>query len=159
METTIRAYAESDREALKAITTICFRRVSIDWNIERMFGVIGEKDWAWRKNRHIDADADANPDGIFVAEADGQVVGYITSRTDPESKIGWIPNLAVLPEYQGRGIAKRLMQSCLDYLRASGMSHAKIETLAHNEVGSNFYPNVGFQEVSRQIHYVMPLAE
>jgi len=155
----IRDYRETDREALRTITEICFVGVSIDKNIEDRFGKIGGKDWAWRKKRHIDADIEACPEGILVAEIDGQVVGYITSRIDQESKIGWIPNLAVLPEHQGRGIGKQLMQAVLDRLRAEGMELAKIETLTQNPVGTTFYPKMGFEEVARQIHYAMRLKD
>ena len=45
----------------------------------------------------------------------------------------------------------------LAYLRGQGMEAAKIETLAQNAVGSQFYPSVGFREVARQIHYLMRL--
>jgi GNAT superfamily N-acetyltransferase len=149
----IRTYVESDRQRLKDITVICFEAVSIDRRIEEAFGVVGDKDWKWRKARHIDADANANPDGIFVAESDGSVVGYITSRLDSATRIGWIPNLAVLPEYQGRGVGKSLMNVCFDYLRSRGMEGVRIETLEHNRAGARFYPQMGFREVARQIHY------
>ena len=136
---------------------VCFENVSIDANIERKFGRFGDRDWKWRKARHIDDDARIHPEGVFVAETDGRVVGYITSRVDHESKIGWIPNLSVLPEMQGRGIGRALMEHCLTYLRGAGMKLAKIETLLQNDIGSTFYPSVGFEEVARQIHYAMPL--
>jgi ribosomal protein S18 acetylase RimI-like enzyme len=154
---TIRPYQEGDLEALKDITVICFENVSIDANIERRFGRVGEHDWKWRKARHIDDDVAAHPQGVFVAEAGGDVVGYITSRADDESKVGWIPNLSVLPRMQGQGIGRALMERCLAYFRDAGMRLAKIETLMQNDVGSTFYPSVGFQEVARQIHYAMPL--
>ena len=153
----IRKYRASDREILKEITMICFPKVSIDKNIEERFGKIGGKDWAWRKKRQIEADIEACHEGIFVAEIDGNVVGYITSRLDVEDKIGWIPNLAVLPAYQGQGLGKQLMQAALDNFRKEGMELVKIETLEQNEVGARFYPKAGFVEVARQIHYVMPL--
>lgn len=153
----IRTYHPSDRKVLKEITTACFDGVSIDQNIEKRFGPVGGRTWQWRKVRHIDADVEANPDGVFVDEQDGRIVGYITTRIDRESKIGWIPNMAVLPGYQGRGIGKALMQVAFDYFRREGMILAKIETLDQNPVGTQFYPKVGFMEVARQIHYVLPL--
>ena len=156
-QVTIRNYREEDREALRRITEICFVGVSIDKNIEDRFGPIGGRDWTWRKKRHIDADIAACPEGILVVEVEGQVAGYITSRIDRESKIGWIPNLAVLPEHQGKGIGKQLMVAVLDLLRREGMELVKIETLMQNPVGMTFYPKMGFEEVARQIHYAMRL--
>jgi ribosomal protein S18 acetylase RimI-like enzyme len=154
---TIRVYRDTDRQTLKDITAICFDGVSIDQNIEKRFGRIAGKTWQWRKVRHIDADVEANPGGVFVAEEDGRVIGYITTRVDHESGIGGIPNMAVLPECQGRGIGRALMECALAYFREQGMAYAKIETLDQNAVGSAFYPRMGFEEVARQIHYVMPL--
>ena len=154
----IRLYEPRDLERLKEITAICFVGVSIDRNIEEKFGLLGGRDWRWRKLRHIDADvADDNARGVFVCEQDGEVVGYITTRVDPESKIGWIPNLSVLPAHQSKGLGRKLVERALEHFREQGMECAKIETLAQNEIGSHFYPSVGFEEVARQIHYVMHL--
>ncbi len=153
----IRPYRDADLDTLKAITIVCFENVSIDANIERRFGRVGERDWKWRKARHIDDDVAAYPAGVFVAEADGVVVGYITSCIDSESKVGRIPNLSVLPAMQSQGVGRALMERCLEHLRDAGMRLAKIETLMQNDIGSTFYPSVGFEEVARQIHYAMPL--
>ena len=154
---TIRLYKDSDLQILKDITAICFDGVCIDQNIEQRFGVIGGKTWQWRKIRHIDADVEANAEGIFVAEENGVVIGYITTRIDHGSKIGGIPNIGVLPVYRGRKIGHQLMQTALEYFREEGMEYAKIETLDQNDIGSSFYPRTGFEEVARQIHYAMPL--
>ena len=45
----------------------------------------------------------------------------------------------------------------VDFFRAQGLSHAKIETLDQNAIGQHLYPSCGFREVARQIHYVMQL--
>lgn len=83
----IRAYQETDRQGLKEITIICFEGVSIDQNAEERLGLIAGKGWAWRKERQIDDDIAANPNGIFVAEADGKPIGYITTRVDQATKV------------------------------------------------------------------------
>ena len=154
---TIRKFRPEDRETLKEITAQTFEEVSIDKNIEEMFGIIAGHNWAQRKVRHIDADIEANADGILLAEENGEIIGYITSRVDQFSKIGGIPNMAVRPGQQGKGIGRKLIEACLDYLREVGMTHARIETLDQNPVGQHLYPACGFVEVARQIHYVMTL--
>lgn len=153
----IRKYKPSDLQALRQITAICFEKVSIDKNIEDRFGCIGDMDWKERKMSHIDDDAAANPDGVFVAEVDGEIAGYITTRINNETRIGGIPNLAVLPKFQRRGIGRQLIEKALAYLQAEGMLYARIETLEQNPVGTSFYPNMGFTEVARQIHYIQSL--
>ena len=150
-------YEEADREALKRITAVCFDGVSIDQNIEVRFGIVAGNDWQWRKRRHIDDDVAANAEGIFVARIDAETVGYITTRVDAEAKIGGIPNYAVLPPFQQRGIGKRLVETALEYLRDAGMEYVRIETLDQNEVGVHFYPKLGFELVATQHHYAMRL--
>jgi ribosomal protein S18 acetylase RimI-like enzyme len=153
----IRLFHEPDRESLKEITALCFDGVCIDQNIEEHFGLIDGKNWQSRKVRHIDADVEANRLGIYVAESAGSVIGYITTRIDMETKVGGIPNIAVMPEHRGKRIGHALMMRALDYFREQGMAYARIETLAQNDIGSSFYPDMGFKEVARQIHYAMPL--
>lgn len=155
---TIRPYTASDRETLKAITTACFgRSSSIDLNIEMQFGLTNGKDWTWRKQRQIEHDFDANPAGIFVAEIEGTAAGCITTHIDQDTKIGTIPNLAVLPAQQKQGIGRALIGRALAYFREQGMELARIETLASNAAGQQLYPSFGFVEVARQIHYAMSL--
>ena len=155
----VRKYRREDLERIKEITVICFEGVSIDHGIEKAFGQFAETDWKARKAAHMDDDAAANPDGIFVWEEDGEVIGYITTRLFRDALIGQIPNISVLPGHQGKGIGKALMKSAFDYFEDSGMKVAKIETLAQNEIGQNFYPSAGFKEITRQIHYAMPLSD
>jgi len=157
MPVTIRVYRPDDLPRIKAITVEAFDGVSIDLNIEQLFGKVNGHDWKWRKARHIDQDAVRDPDGIFIAEEDGQIVGCVTTFCDHEAGIGLIPNLAVLAAQRGKGIGRMLIQHALDHFRAQGLSHAKIETLEQNAIGQNLYPSFGFREVSRQVHYVMSL--
>ena len=58
---------------------------------------------------------------------------------------------------QGKGVGRLLLEASIDFFRSVGLSQAKIETLADNQVGQHLYPSVGFREVARQIHFVMPL--
>jgi GNAT superfamily N-acetyltransferase len=153
----IRPYRPADLEALRRLTVAAFAGVSIDHNIEKHFGVIAGHGWRWRKARHIDDDAAASPEGIFVAEEGGEIVGYVSTRVDAEAGIGAIPNLAVAAGARGRGLGRRLIEHALDYFRSRGLALAKIETLDQNPVGRHLYPACGFQEVARQIHYVREL--
>jgi len=152
----IRPFRGGDLPRLQEITAQTFGPVSIDRNMEQRLGPFGQGDWSTRKVAAIADDCAAQPDGVFVAEAPGgQVVGYITTRLNPVSRIGWIPNLAVDPDHQGHGLGRALLLHALDHFRRSGMEVAKIETLDQNPVGQALYPSLGFNEVARQIHYAM----
>jgi ribosomal protein S18 acetylase RimI-like enzyme len=155
----IRPYRPSDHAALLEITVRAFDGVSIDQNVEREYGVIAGIGWQERKASHVEADIAVNPRGILVFELHGQPVGFVTCRSDPHTLIGSIPNLAVDPDHQGKGIGKRLVQAALDSLRSLGMRYARIETLEQNCRCVALYPAMGFREVARQIHYILPLEE
>lgn len=154
----IRAYRDTDLPRLQEITIDTFGPVSIDGGIERLLGHFGHSDWRTRKAAAIAEDCRVQPDGVFVAEdAAGMVVGYITTRLDRASRTGWIPNLAVDPAQQGKGIGRALVTFAIKFFRESGMEIARIETLEQNQIGQKLYPSVGFIEVARQIHYAMRL--
>lgn len=153
----IRPYQPTDLDILKAITVEAFQGVSIDQGIEQKYGLIQGHDWKWRKAGHVAADADREPTGIFVAELDDKIVGYISTWHDPEAGIGYIPNMAFVPECRGQGMGRKLLEYALAHFRELGLSLAKIETLEQNAVGNHLYTSLGFQEVARQIHFVAPL--
>ncbi len=156
---TIRTYRPDDLPRVCDITVAGFEGVSIDRNIERDFGPVAGKDWRERKAREITLDCAAQPDGVFVAEAGGEVIGYITTRLDRHAGIGRIPNLAVDERHRRQGVGAALIRHAVAWMRAEGMAMAKIETLEQNARGQSLYPQLGFREVARQIHYVMPLTE
>lgn len=156
----VRLYCSEDLPRLQAITAETFGEVSIDNNMERKFGAFGRGGWKARKVAAIADDCRLQPDGVFVVEADtGEVVGYVTTRLNRESGVGWIPNLAVDPAHQGHGLGRGLLEYALEFFRAQGMEIAKIETLEQNPVGQALYPSLGFEEVARQIHYAMRLTD
>tara|TARA_B100000029_G_scaffold454770_1_gene481508 strand:- start:769 stop:1365 length:597 start_codon:yes stop_codon:yes gene_type:complete len=154
----VRPFESGDLETVKAITVEAFSGVSIDEAAEHVFGAVNGRDWKWRKARHIDADVARDVDGILVVESPaGEVIGYITTWQDLEAGIGYIPNLAFVPEWRGRGLGRMLIERALDRFRANGLACAKIETLAQNEVGHHLYTSIGFQEVARQVHFFADL--
>lgn len=159
MTTAIRLWRLGDLPAIRRLTVEGFDGVSIDRNIERAFGLVAGRDWRERKVHDVEQDCAAQPDGVFVAEAEGMVAGYITTRLDHRAGIGRIPNLAVDAGYRRQGIGTELIRHALAWMQAQGMALAKIETLLQNERGQALYPKLGFQEVARQIHYVLPLAD
>ncbi len=154
----IRPYHPADLPRLKEITVEAFEPVSMDRNIEdQVGGPINDRDWRSRKAKHIDDDATRDPSGIFVAEIDGRIAGYITTWHDAEASIGYIPNLAVDKNHRGEGIGRQLIRHAITHFRSLGLHYARIETLEQNPIGQTLYPSLGFREIARQIHYGMRL--
>jgi len=78
---------------------------------------------------------------LAVDDATGQVVGYITAITD-HVLAAYIPHLEVLPNYQGTGIGRALVERMLDKLRDIYM----IDLVCDPDVES-FYEKIGFRKV------------
>lgn len=154
---TIRTYRPGDLPRLWEITVEAFEGVSIDRNIEAKFGLLGGTTWKERKAEQISEDVQANPQGVFVAEEGGQILGYLTTRINSETAVGRVVNLAVDAQHRRKGIARALFQEAFGYFKAEGMLYSKIEALQQNEIGLSLYPSLGYEEVARQIHYFMKL--
>ncbi|HTL16530.1 MAG TPA: GNAT family N-acetyltransferase [Patescibacteria group bacterium] len=152
-----RLFRPSDLEPIKRLTLESFGGVTIEENLEAALGTLNGHDWRWRKARHIDEDVAANPAGIFVAEVEGRMVGYITTRVDREAGKGRIPNLAVAEEFRGRGLGRKLIEQALEYFRKQKLAFAVIETMAQNAIGQHVYPACGFIEIARQVHFARRL--
>lgn len=153
----IRVFVPDDLPELRRITVEGFEGIAIDQNVERELGILAGHDWKWRKARHVDEDCEANPSGVFVAEENGEVLGYISTRVDREAGKGRIPNLAVDKNARDRGVGRALIEYALDYFRNQGMAFVMIETMVNNPIGQHLYPSCGFVEAGRQIHYARKL--
>jgi len=158
MSYSIRPYQSDDLEAIKIITLAGFAGVSLDHALEeKLGGELAGHDWRWRKERHIDDDVAVHVEGIFVAEVEGGVVGFISTALDREAGKGRIPNLAVAVDARGEGIGRALIEHALDYFRKENLAYAVIETMESNPIGQTLYPASGFQEIARQVHYARRL--
>jgi ribosomal protein S18 acetylase RimI-like enzyme len=151
----LRAARAEDLEAIARITGEAFTAASsIDARIEAL---IGGRPWPEVKADVVRQEVRAFPEGCFVAEWDRRVVGYVTVTVQAAASRGTIANVAVAKEWQGRGLGRRLIERALEHFRKRGLSQAKIETLATNAAGQHLYTALGFREVARQIHFILPL--
>src|SRR5947209_3046431 len=121
-EPQIRRYREGDLDRIRQITVDSFEGVSIDRNIEAQYGLVAGRDWRERKARDVTLDCEVNPEGVFVAEIGGEVIGYVTTRIDHFTGIGRIPNLAVDARYRGAGLGSAMIRRAVEYMRAEGMA-------------------------------------
>lgn len=150
------AYRPEHLPRILELTAEGFQGVSIDHLVEQRFGFI-EPGWQERKLTDVRSAAAREPEGIFVALEEDEVVGYITVTISREKSMGRMMDMVVDARYRRQGIGSQLIERALQYMRDQGMRLAKIETLTNNEAGQAAYPKHGFVEVARQVHYVMPL--
>ena len=65
---------------------------------------------------------------VRVAETDGKVAGFVTFYLNVKEGEGEIGNNAVHPDFQGRGIGKKLYAHVFDAMRKAGMTFCKVAT-------------------------------
>ena len=79
-------------------------------------------------------------DHVFVAECNGQPVGYLSVKREGE-----IGLLAVAQEFQGRGIAGTLLASGMQWFADQGTGTVRVVTQGRNTAAQRFYQNAGFR--------------
>ncbi len=80
------------------------------------------------------------PQGCFVAMIENRIVGTVTT-TRHQTDLGWIGMMLVHPDFRGRGIARQLMQSALNYLRQSDVRCIMLDA---TPLGEPVYLKMGF---------------
>jgi len=84
----------------------------------------------------------ASPEGCFVIEAEGRIVGTATT-INYEGRFAWIGMVLVDPDYRGRGIGTRLLEKAIDYLDGSVVPTLKLDATPQ---GKPIYKKLGFTE-------------
>jgi ribosomal protein S18 acetylase RimI-like enzyme len=92
----------------------------------------------------------------FVWVEDGRVVGNVSLRRALRWGGFLIGNVAVHPDWQGRGIASKLLEKALGEIPAQGGHWAGLEVEADNQVARRLYAAEGFQEIGRVLHMLRP---
>jgi len=85
----------------------------------------------------------------FLGEAEGEpracaiawIYDWFPRTTDTSSRRGYIFSVYTLPDWRGRGFARRLVQQCLDWLRERGIHSAGLHASAQ---GLSIYAREGF---------------
>jgi len=99
------------------------------------------------------------PEAFVIAEAQGQVVGYIMCRLEHGfsdvrklrfARKGHIVSVAVMPEYRGMGIGCSLVQQALTAMMAHHSDECYLEVRVSNYPAINLYKKLGF-EVARTV--------
>jgi ribosomal protein S18 acetylase RimI-like enzyme len=87
-----------------------------------------------------------NPALSRVALIDSEIIAVVLCGHD--GRRGFIYHLAVEPNYQGRGIGKRLLGECLAGLRRAGITRVLIMVARDNPRGREFWRRNGWEELT-----------
>ena len=87
-------------------------------------------------------------DIVWVALMGEEVVGFCSLR-DNEIEL-----IAVSTAYQGMGVGRRLVESCISFIRARGGGQLKIKTQGSNHAARSLYRKIGFKctRIQKEFH-------
>ncbi|PAL22363.1 GNAT family acetyltransferase [Sphingopyxis sp. GW247-27LB] len=79
---------------------------------------------------------------ILVAEREAKIIGTVMAGFDGHR--GWIYYLGVLPDHQGSGIARRLLDAACDWLRERGCPKVEL-MLRDGNPAAGFYAHLDWE--------------
>jgi GNAT superfamily N-acetyltransferase len=83
---------------------------------------------------------------VFVAESEGQIIGFASGMLLPEPKLGMNAELTAAylrPAWQRSGIGRRMVQKVARTLQAQGSNSLLVWVIADNAIARNFYEELG----------------
>lgn len=90
-----------------------------------------------------------SPEGTFVAEEDGRIIGFVCA--DPQWEVaesdrgGAIHEIVVDPDFRGRGVGRALMEHAEEFLRSRGVTVIELWVGLRNPA-REFYRKLGYRE-------------
>lgn len=98
-----------------------------------------------RVNIHIYAQKITDKATRFEAWHQTELVGLVAAYcNDKDKRVAFITNVSVLPSWQGRGVAGRLIEMCLEYVQQHGLSKVELEVNQDNQAAVALYRKHGF---------------
>ncbi|MEM7105003.1 MAG: GNAT family N-acetyltransferase [Bacteroidota bacterium] len=102
---------------------------------------------------------------IFVAEAQNGAIAYNAGFTQLYpffTSVGmsrkWVLNdLFVHPDFRRMGVARKLMETAIDFARSTGASGLALETAIDNGAAQPLYEALGFVKDTEYYHYDLKL--
>jgi len=97
---------------------------------------------------------------LFAYREGDEILGIVVlneTQDEEYAKINWstseedrnivVHRLAVLPEYQGKGIATAIMDFAENYAREHGYDAIRLDTFSQNPRNQSFYTNRGYTDL------------
>lgn len=114
----------------------------------------------WRQYiRSLFLDDMTRNDRLFlVAKEKNNYIGFIRVeiRNTPELfnnvTTGYISDLYVDENYRGSGLADKLMDECIIWIKGKGIENVRLNVNSENKRAINFYQKIGFKEVNKTLY-------
>ena len=131
MDLCIRPVCDNDVDALVQLSLLAW--IPVFRSFEQILGpeiyAIIYPDWRKAQREGVEAVCrDGEKTVVWVAEADGVVVGFVAYELHVEEQTGEVQLLAVHPDHQNLGIGTELNDLALKKMKESGMRMAVVGT-------------------------------
>jgi GNAT superfamily N-acetyltransferase len=158
MAPTVRPARRADLPALGRLGAVLIR-AHHDFDPQRFLTPPDEPEagYAWLLGTQM-RDAEAC---VFVAEHEGQVVGYVYAGLEPMSwkelreAAGFIHDVVVAETHRGHGIGEALVERASDWLREHGAPRELLWTAEGNAAAQRLFLRLGFRrtmiEMTREL--------
>ncbi|WP_367043453.1 mycothiol synthase [Streptomyces sp. Je 1-332] len=94
-----------------------------------------------------------DPEGFFLAEKDGELVGFHWTKVHADEGLGEVYVLGVRSGAQGGGLGKALTTIGLNHLAAAGLPTAMLYVDADNKAAVSVYERLGFTTHETDLMY------
>ncbi len=92
---------------------------------------------------------------IFVADMNGQVVGFVTLLSqcssgeldDGDIEFALLSDIVVRDDCRGQGVGRQLLESAEEQARKDGARWLRVSVLAKNRLARQLYESIGFSEL------------
>lgn len=145
MSTRIRAWCESDIEAIRKITWETW--LSAYGSFIPEDDLLSYFNSAYTPAVLRELQSRPNVDGYVAEEPPGTVVGYLKTHLEAEEKRFYVSSVYIHPSSQGKGIGTALMKTAENRAFALGMSEVWLGVMLQNVPALDWYKRTGFHFV------------
>ena len=85
-----------------------------------------------------------NPDTCFVALEENKIIGSILTGND--GRRGYIYHTAINPDYQRKGIGRKLVNTAVNALKDKDINKVALVVFKENSFGNEFWEKIGFSK-------------
>ncbi|HET7237174.1 MAG TPA: GNAT family N-acetyltransferase [Actinomycetota bacterium] len=146
----VRPVREGEHEETGRVTALAYRE----------FVRPGDHDWEEYLQHIADVEGRARSTEVLVAVQDGDILGSATVELDgriddddpplhPEE--AHIRMLGVHPDARGRGIARSLIDACLQVAREAGRTYVTLHTTQRMKAAQAMYDALGFERLEDRV--------
>ena len=96
-------------------------------------------------------DSHKNNTYFTVAKANGKIVGYGGVQVVLDE--GYITNIAVLEDFRGLGIGKKIVNRLTEYAKDQNLSFITLEVRESNERAITLYKSFGFNTIGKRRNF------